>query len=159
MADAIVFDIGAQLSHPKKFGVECQHAALGEVDAAGLLVIHGLAASVVPIGVENRRCLFPERVRLVEQGRYPEAGVALVAQLADGVAGPGLDALAPVDLRLFREEADGMTAEEQVENLGAQGRGLLAPSCGRSGRCEVRQVLAEEGEDLPVGLGADELSV
>ena len=52
-----------------------------------------------------------------------------------------------------------MTAEEQVEDLGAQGWGLLVPSCGRSGRGKVRQVLAEEGEDLVLGLGADELSM
>ena len=52
-----------------------------------------------------------------------------------------------------------MAAEEQVEDLGAQGRGLIAPSCGRSGGREVGQVLAEEGEELAMGLEADELSV
>ena len=52
-----------------------------------------------------------------------------------------------------------MAAEEQVEDLGAQGWGLLVPGCGRSGGREVGQVLAEEGEELALGLGADELSV
>ena len=104
--------ICAQLAHSQKFGVERQHPALGEVDAAGLFVVHGLAAGVVAVGVEDGGGLFPELVRLVEQGRDPEAGVALVAQLADGVAGTGLDAVAPVDLRLFCEETGGMAAEE-----------------------------------------------
>ena len=137
VADAIVVDVGAQFAHPKKFGVERQHPALGEVDAAGLFVVHGLAAGVVAVGVEDGGDLFIKLVRLVEQGRDPEAGVALVAQLADSVAGTRLDAVAPVDLRLFREEAGGMAAEEQVEDLGTQGWGLLAPGCGRSGGCEV----------------------
>ena len=97
---------------PEKFGVECQHPAFGEVDAAGLFVVHGLAAGVVAVGIEDGRGFFPELVRLVEQGRDPEAGIALVAQLADGVAGTRLDAVAPVDLRLFREETGGMAAEE-----------------------------------------------
>ena len=101
VGDAVVFDIRAQFAHPQKFGVERQHPALGEVDAAGLFVVHGLAAGVVAVGVEDGGGLFPKLVRLVEQGRNPEAGVALVAQLADGVAGTRLNAVAPVDLRLF----------------------------------------------------------
>ena len=112
VGDAVVIDVRAQFAHPEEFGVECQHPALGEVDAAGLFVVHGLAAGVVAVGIEDGGSLFPELVRLVEQGRDPEAGVALVAQLADGVAGTGLDAVAPVDLRLFREETLGMAAEE-----------------------------------------------
>ena len=92
--------------------LSAQHSALGEVDAAGLFVVHGLAAGVVAVGVEDGGGLFTKLVRFVEQGRDPEAGVALVAQLADGVAGTGLDAVAPVDLRLFREETLGMAAEE-----------------------------------------------
>ena len=112
VADAIVFDVGAQLAHPEKFGVERQHPALGEVDAAGLFVVHGLATGVVAVGVEDGGDLFIKLVRLVEQGRDPEARIALVAQLADGIASTRLDAVAPVDLRLFREEAGGMAAEE-----------------------------------------------
>ena len=52
-----------------------------------------------------------------------------------------------------------MPAEEQVEDLGAQGWDLFAPSRSRRGGREVGQVLAEEGEELAMGLGADELSV
>ena len=43
--------------------------------------------------------------------------------------------------------------------MGAQGWDLFAPSCSRRGGREVGQVLAEEGEELAMGLGADELSV
>ena len=159
VGDAIVIDVRTQLAHSEKFGVERQHPALGEVDAAGLFVVHGLAAGVVAVGVEDGGGLFPKLVRLVEQGRDPEAGVALVAQLADGVAGTRLDAVAPVDLRLFREETLGVPAEEQVEDLGAQSWDLFAPGRSRRGGREVGQVLAEEGEELAMGLGADELSV
>ena len=66
MGDAVVFDVRAQFAHPEEFGVERQHPALGEVDAAGLFVVHGLAAGVVAVGVEDGGSLFPELVRLVE---------------------------------------------------------------------------------------------
>ena len=148
-ADAHVVAVRAQLPHADELGVEGQHAALGEVDAARLLVVHRLAAGVVAVGVEHGGHLAAEAGGLVEQGGHPQAGVALVAQLADAVAGAGVDHAAPLDAGLLLEDAGGMAAQEQLEDGGAGLGGAALPGRRRGRPLQAREPLVEEGEQLP----------
>ena len=111
-ADAIVIEIGAQFAHAYKFAVERQHAALGQVDASRLLVVHRLAAHVVAVGVEHGRYATADLRWFIKQSGYPHPRIAFVAQFANAISRVRFDRINPLDPRHFVEQAVGVAAEK-----------------------------------------------
>ena len=88
--------IATQLAHSDPFQVERDHALLGLVDAADLLVAGHLAGRRMPVDVEYHGHFPLQRVRLVKECRDPESRKRLDTQLADRVAMTCLDPVKPL---------------------------------------------------------------
>ena len=67
-----------KLPHANPLGVQHNHAALNEVDAAELFVISRLAGACVPVDVHDHGHLALQLKRLVQQRRNPPTGHGLV---------------------------------------------------------------------------------
>ena len=110
--DAQMLHIGAQLAHADEFGVQRQHATLGQVDAARLLVVHRLATGVVTIRVEDGGDLAAQRCGLIEQSRHPKARISFVAELANSISLASGNRAAPLDAGRLLQQLAGVTLEE-----------------------------------------------
>ena len=95
----MIESVGAQLSHAEPFDVQTGDAALGEIDAADLLVGCGFPVRIVAIHGEMHGHARRGFVRLVKQRRNPQAGQDFIAQLPDVIAGPAFDDVEPFNLR------------------------------------------------------------
>lgn len=130
----------AQLSHAEPFHVQCDHAALGEVDAAKLFVARGFAGAVVAVDVQNDRDGAREVVRLVEEGGNPEARQGFVAQLANVITGTAGNRVEPFHPELGVAPGAGLTAEDDFfERVAAQFAGGLLPLALRPRGVEKRE--------------------
>ena len=157
--ETVVIGVGAQFTHADEFGAERQYAAFGQVETAGLHVIHGLATGVVAIGIEHSRHLAPQTCWFVEQGRDPQAWVPFVAQFADVIALARLDHLPPLDPGLGFQQLGVVAPEEQFEQL-APGLGGAAQPDVAGGWCsQAGQQTTQEGEQLPVCFPAENFLV
>ena len=118
-----------ELAHAEPFDVQRDDAALGQIDAADLLVVGGLACAVVAVDVEEDGHFAVELRRLVEQGGNPQAGERLVAQFLDLVALAAVDRLEPLDLALGIAPFGRFAAEDDVlQHVLADLIGIFQPS-------------------------------
>ena len=145
------------LSHSQELEAQRQHAALGQVDAARLLVVHRHPAGVVPVGVQHRRhgTLPAGGGRLVPERRHPNAGIALEAQLADAILGRRLQGLAPHHLGTLLQHAGGMAAQQQLAAAHTQGGRLLLPRGGLRRQLQPPCAALHERRDALLHAGAE----
>ena len=135
--DAAVIGVAPQLAHADELRVESQHAAFGQVDAAGLFVVHGLAPDVMSVGVQDGRHLAGQVGRFVQQRRHPHTGIALVAQFAYPVPLAGFDRLRPLDAGALLKQFLRMPAQVGTPDLPAYPRRGLYP--GGDGRRRIQR--------------------
>ena len=104
----------AKLPHAEPFDVQGEHPALGQVDAADLLVVGRLPLGVVAVDVEDDGDLPRQLFRLVEQAGDPESRECFVANLLDAVAGTAFDRVEPFHLPFGLAPGRGLASEDDV---------------------------------------------
>ena len=119
---------GAQLPHAEPLQVQHQHAALGQVDRAELLVLDGLALGRVTVDVHGQRNSSGQIVGQIEQAGNPHAGQAFVAKLADSIARSAGDRIQPLDAARSLAPAGRRTAKHDLfEHVAAQPGRIALP--------------------------------
>ena len=133
-----------QFTHADKFGVERKHAPFGEVDAAGLLIVHGLATPMVTVRVQDGGDFVLEVGGLIQKCGDVHARIAFIAELPDTVASARFDHAAPLDNGWGAVDAWGVA--EQVDFF----QKVFADFCGPLLPFGRRSRGFEPGEFLPV---------
>ena len=117
-----------ELAHANPLGVEHNHAALDEVDAAELFAVRRLTRTGVAVDVHHHGHFALEVEWLVKERGNPPAGQGLKLQFLDAIAGEVLEGVAPLNLERGVAPSRRAAAEDDfVEDVLAHLGGLGLP--------------------------------